>query len=84
MNRMFGGGFRGRGRGFGRGLGYGFRGGRWAAGAYPPAYGPPPVAPPDPRGEREALQGQVEYLEGVLDGIRKRIGELERAKGDEK
>lgn len=83
----------GRGRGFGRGLGMGFRGGRGAYGgaAYgAPAYGygampmPSGAMPGVPYGaaatseqELDALKGQSEYLEDALDGIRKRMGELE-------
>ena len=90
----------GRGRGFGRGLGLGFRGGRGWAGyggaAYgAPAYGGAPygygatpgvpygVAPTSPQ-ELDALKGQSEYLEDALDGIRKRIGELEATAEEKK
>ncbi len=79
-----GGGF-GRGRGFGRGLGRG-RGAGWGAVAYAPPYAAPayapPFAPPTALQERDALQGQLEYLEDALDGVRKRLAELESAKDD--
>jgi hypothetical protein len=73
---------RGRGFGFGRGLGLGFRGGRgwggymgvpYVAPAYP--YG----AAPTPQQETDMLKGQAEYFEDALDGIKKRIAELESA-----
>lgn len=79
----------GGGRGFGRGLGLGFRGGRgWAGYAATPygygvpyGYGAPAGVPygvaPPPQQELDALQGQSEYFEDALDGIRKRIAELE-------
>jgi len=80
---------RGRGFGFGRGLGLGFRGGRGRGGGWggmpyvgAPAvpYAAPGFAAPTPEQERDALQGQVEYLEDALDGIRKQIAALEAAK----
>ncbi len=91
MNPIPGRGFGfGRGGGFGRGFGRGFRGGRgWGAyGAPAYGYGGMPVpyqaaeVPYGPVGataaqEIEALKGQSEYLEDALEGIRKRIGELE-------
>jgi len=56
--------------------------------AYPPAYGAaapyvPPYAAPFPPAvskeqEMDSLKGQAEYLEDALDGIRKRIEELEK------
>jgi hypothetical protein len=46
-----------------------------------PAYTPPYAAPFGPAGTRkqelEFLKGQSEYYEGILNDIRKRIGELE-------
>ncbi|MFW6152477.1 MAG: DUF5320 domain-containing protein [Verrucomicrobiota bacterium] len=76
----------GRGRGFGRDLGLGFRGGRgWGAGygygALPLPYQtmtpvPYSVAPTSQQ-ELDALKGQSEYLEDALEGIQKRIRELE-------
>ena len=77
----------GWGRGFGRGLGLGFRGGRgrWATGwggygpaPYAPAYGGAPFgAAPTTAQETDALKGQAEYLEDALDGVKKRLAELE-------
>lgn len=80
------------GRGFSRGLGFGFRGGRgrrWA----PPyigsdyAYGTPYAGPYGPtltrQQEKEALQNQAKYLEDSLEGIKKRIAELEAKKTTE-
>jgi len=80
-----GGGF-GRGRGFGwAGAGYGMP--AWGGGvspyAYggavnPYAYGGAPFAPAiTPQQELDGLKGQAEYLEDSLDGIKKRIEELE-------
>jgi len=88
---------RGRGFGFGRGLGLGFRGGRgwggywgapYAAPAYPYAgaiapYGAPYGTGPTPEQEADMLKGQAEYFEDALEGIKKRIAELE-AKSEEK
>ena len=75
----------GRGRGFGRGLGWGRA--EYGLPAYggavnPYAYGggvpfTPTVAP---RQELDSLKGQSEYLEDALDGIKKRIEELESRK----
>ncbi len=92
MNPVPGYGFgRGWGRGFGRGLG--FRGGYWgapygaAAYGYGAPYQVPPVyytapygARPSPEQELDALKGQAEYFEDALDGIKKRIQELEAEK----
>jgi len=88
---------RGRGFGFGRGLGFGFRGGRgrggywgapYAAPAYPYAgavqpYAAPYASGPTPEQETELLKGQAAYFGEALEGIQKRIAELE-AKGKEK
>ncbi len=88
---------RGFGYGGGRGFGMGFRGGRgwggywqapYAAPAHPyPGAIPPYAAPygggPTPEQEADMLKGQVEYFEDVLEGIKKRIEELE-AKAEEK
>ncbi len=84
----FGRGFRGGGRGrrnwyYATGLpgwvraGYGMP----AWGAYPPAGAPAFGAWPQMTKEQqiEALKGQAEYFEDVLDGIRKRLEELESA-----
>lgn len=85
----------GIGRGFGRGFrgGRGW-GGYWGAPyggyAYPsaPVYGAPPVpgaypyaygAGPSPEQEADMLKGQAEYFEDALEGIKKRIAELEAA-----
>ncbi len=98
MNGIPGRGFgfgRGRGFGFGRGLGLGFRGGRgwgalpYAAPAYPyagaaPVYGAPYGAAPNPQQETDMLKGQAEYFEDALEGIKKRIAELESASVDKK
>ena len=84
---------RGRGFGVGRGLGAGFRGGRgrggWGGGmpyAVAPAapYVAPAFVPPTASQERDALQSQIEYLEGALDGIRKRMADLETSKSETK
>ena len=94
MNPIAGRGFGwGRGFGFGRGLGWGFRGGRGWSGAGSAPYGwpahsygtavPAQVAPfgagPNPEQEVEILKRQAEYFEDALDGIRKRVAELETA-----
>jgi hypothetical protein len=88
-----GGGF-GRGRGFGwAGVGYGMP--AWGVGvspyAYgggavnPYAYGGVPFAPTiAPQQELDGLKGQSEYLEDALDGIKKRIEELESQKSSKK
>jgi len=84
-----GGGF-GRGRGFGWGrAGYGMP--AWGGGVSPYAYGgavnpyayggAPPFAPGlTAQQELDGLKGQAEYLEDSLDGIKKRIEELETQK----
>jgi hypothetical protein len=89
---------RGRGFGYGRGLGLGFRGGRawgayqgapYAAPAYPyygtavSPYSVPYGAGPTSEQEAEMLKGQAERFEDALDGIKKRIAELE-AKTEQK
>ena len=74
----------GRGRGFGRGRGWGRAG--YGMPAYdsavnPYAYGGAPFAPTiAPQQELDGLKGQAEYLEDALDGIKKRIEELESQK----
>ncbi|MFO7871759.1 MAG: DUF5320 domain-containing protein [Kiritimatiellia bacterium] len=83
---------RGRGFGYGRGMGPGFRGGRGRWGAYtgPYGYGAPAVpyygggyvpqygyGAQNPEDELNALKGQSEYLEEALEGVRRRISELE-------
>jgi len=90
---------RGRGFGFGRGLGLGFRGGRgwagygaapYAAPAYPYAAAIPPyvapygAAPTPQQQETDVLKGQAEYFEDALEGIKKRIAELESAAVEKK
>jgi len=83
-----GGGF-GRGRGFGwAGAGYGVPAWGGAANPYvgggaavPYAYGGAPFAPViTPQQELDNLKGQAEYFEDSLDGINKRIEELESRK----
>ncbi len=86
----------GRGRGMGRGMGWGRAGygmpayggavnpyaygGAPSAGS-PYAYGGAPFAPTiAPQQELDGLKGQAEYLEDSLDGIKKRIEELESQK----
>ena len=84
---------RGMGRGFGRGFGggragYGFPvyGAAMDPYAYgsavnPYAYGGAPFTPTvTPQQELDSLKGQAEYLEDSLDGIKKRIEELESQK----
>jgi len=83
----------GRGRGFGRGFGWGRAGyGLPAYGAVvnpyayggaagPYAYGGAPFTPTvTPQQEMDSLKGQAEYLEDSLDGIKKRIEDLESQK----
>jgi len=53
----------------------------WGAAVPNPYYGsaaPYPAAQATPQAELEALKGQAEYFEDVLDGINKRIEELEK------
>ena len=87
--RGFGGGGFGRGRGFGWGrAGYGFPAYGSAVNPYvyggtvnPYAYGSVPFTPTiAPQQELDGLKGQAEYLEDALDGIKKRIEELESKK----
>ena len=80
---------RGLGMGFRGGRGWGgYRGAQYGAYAYP--YGAPygsPAAPsavpygygagPSPEQEIDMLKGQAEYFEDALEGIKKRIAELE-------
>ena len=83
----------GRGRGFGRGFGWGRAGygfpvygsavNPYAYGGTvnPYAYGGVPFAPTvAPQQELDGLKGQAEYFEDALDGINKRIEELESQK----
>jgi len=76
-----------RGAGFGRGRGRGFGWGRAGYGlptygaVNPYAYGGAPFNPTvAPQQELDGLKGQAEYLEDALDGIKKRIEELETQK----
>jgi len=93
MNPVLGGGFRGWGRGRGGGRGWrngfyatGLTGWQQAAAGYPAFGGPLPyaaayAAPFAPamtkEQELDALKGQAEYFEDALEGIRKRVVELE-------
>jgi len=95
MNPVYGGGFWGRGRG-GGGRGHrhwfyatGMAGWQRAGYGYP-AFGTPygfaQAAPYAPRmtseQEVDILKGQAEYLEDTLEGIRKRLDELEAKAGE--
>jgi len=86
---------RGRGGGFGRGRGFGWGRAGYGLPAYgsavnpyayggavnPYAYGGVPFAPTvAPQQELDGLKGQAEYLEDALDGIKKRIEELDSQK----
>ena len=77
---------RGRGGGFGRGRGFGWGRAGYGMPAYggavnPYAYGGVPFAPTvAPQQELDGLKGQAEYLEDALDGIKKRIEELDSQK----
>ena len=46
----------------------------WGA---PPAYGPYAPPPPAPEQEAQALRQQAEWLQGQMDAISKRLGEIE-------
>ncbi len=85
MNPVGGRGYWGRGRG--RGFGWGRAGYGWPAygGAVGPyAYGGAPYAPGlTAQQELDGLKGQAEYLEDNLDGIKKRIEEIESQKSNE-
>ena len=74
----------GRGRGFGRGFGWGRAGyglPAYGSAVNPYAYGGAPFAPGlTAQQELNGLKGQAEYLEDSLDGIKKRIEELESQK----
>jgi hypothetical protein len=89
----------GWGRGFGRGRGRWFGGapvygapyaapyGAYGAPYAAPTYGAPfgvPYAQPNPQQETDALKGQAEYLEDALEGIRKRLAELEAEQAEKK
>ena len=79
---------RGRGGGFGRGRGFGWGRAGYGLPAYggavnPYAYGGVPFAPTvAPQQELDSLKGQAEYLEDALDGIKKRIEELDSQKSN--
>lgn len=89
MNPVGGSGFWGWGRG--RGGGFGRRNRFYATGltgwqraglgwpGYGVPYGVAAFAGPTKEQELDALKGQAEYLEDALDGIRKRIEELQTA-----
>jgi hypothetical protein len=89
--RVYGGWGRGfRGGGFGRGRGFGWGRARYDLFAYGSAVNPyvyggvsftPTVAPQQ---ELDSLKSQAEYLEDSLDGIKKRIEELESQKSSKK
>jgi hypothetical protein len=66
---------RGRGMGFGRGRGMG-----WGRGWVMPGYPAPYAVPIAPQEESAALREQAKYLSESLDGINKRLAELEKAK----
>jgi len=76
----------GRGGGWGRGRGFGWSRAGYGFPAYgaavnPYAYGGAPFTPAvAPQQELDSLKGQAEYLEDALDGIKKRIEELESQK----
>ena len=76
----------GRGRGFGRGFGRG-RAGYGLVNPYayggavnPYVYGGAFAPTVTPKQELDSLKGQAEYLEDALDGIKKRMEELESQK----
>lgn len=76
---------RGLGFGYGRGLGLGFRGGRrlppyYSGYGYGQSQGAPLGYEVSPQQEIEALQNQSKYLQDTLEGIKKRIVELEKEK----
>ena len=76
----------GRGGGFGRGRGFGWARAGYGVPAYgnaaaPYAYGGAPFAPGlTAQQELNGLKSQAEYLKDSLDGIKKRIEELESQK----
>jgi len=82
---------RGRGRWFGGvpayGAPYAAPYGAYGAPYAAPAYGAPlgvPYAQPSPQQETDALKGQAEYLEDALEGIRKRLAEVEAEQAEKK
>ena len=84
MGMGWGRGFRGGGFGRGRGFGWGRAGydlPAYGGVAGPYAYGGAPFTPTvAPQQELDGLKGQAEYFEDALDGIKKRIEELESQK----
>ena len=74
----------GRGRGFGRGFGWagaGYGYPAWGGAAEPNiAYAGPFAPAMTPEQETEGLKQQAEYFQNALDGVGKRIEELEKAK----
>ena len=85
MNPVGGRGYWGRGRDGGRGRRNWFYAtglpGWQRAGSGMPAYGGAPFAPGlTAQQEQEGLKDQAEYLEDALDGVKKRIEELEGQK----
>ena len=93
MGMGWGRGFRGGGFGRGRGFGWGRAGYdlpayssavnpyAYGGAAGPYAYGGAPFTPTvAPQQEMDSLKGQAEYLEDALDGIKKRIEDLESQK----
>ena len=74
--RAYGGGF-GRGRGMGRGFGRGFG---WARAGYGYGASVPFPAAVTAQQELDSLKGQAGYLSDTLEGIKKRIEELEAQK----
>jgi len=85
MNPGGGRGAWGRGGRWGCGLGLGFRGGcGWGAIPYPTPSAAAGFAAPTPEQERTILQGQLEHIEATLEGIRKRLHELEPAESPNK
>ena len=82
-NFMSGRGFRGRGRGrgWGRGRGGG-RGGGWWNRRLPDGAMPGAIPLPAEQ-EAQALKAQAEYIEDTLNGIRRRIAELQTVHGEE-
>ena len=92
MGMAWGRGFgRGGGRGFGRGYGFArdYPAYQWGA-PYVPPYTPvadfdaPYVPASDPGRELDVLKQQAEYLVDTLDGIKKRIDELEKESTEKK
>lgn len=66
------------------GMGSGAYPGSYGAGYVPPYAAYPSASQITPQQEIDALKGEAEYFEDVLDGIRKGISELEKAKTEKK